>query len=91
VPFSWGQVYKSFWGLGGYKPIECDNCGAKHKITIPGRLIFVALTILPMLVLTNFINFFTSFNNIIATLGMGLSILFIGSLLTPYLVRFKVV
>ncbi|WP_420843799.1 TIGR04104 family putative zinc finger protein [Lentibacillus sediminis] len=91
VSFSWSVVYKSFWGLRGYKPIECDNCCAKHKITIPGRLTFVALTMLPMLVLTNFINFYTSLNNIIATLGIGLAILFIGSLFTPYLVRFKVV
>jgi CXXC-20-CXXC protein len=91
APFSWGKVYKSFWGLWEYKPVECENCSVKHKITIPGRLIFVSLTILPMLIFANYISFFTSFNNIIATLGMGLAIFFIGSLLTPYLVRYKVV
>lgn len=39
----------SFWW--NYKPIKCSNCGAKHKITIPGRLTFVSLTILPMLIM----------------------------------------
>lgn len=90
IPFSWNKVYKSFWGLLGYKKIECGNCGAEHKITFGGRLTNVALTILPMLILTNYIIYFTSFNNIIVTLGLGLAILLIGSLFTPYLVRFKI-
>lgn len=90
VSFNWSRVYKSFWGGLGYKKIECGNCSAEHGITFGGRLTNVALTILPMLILTNYINYFTSFNNIIATLGLGLAILFIGSLFTPYLVRFKI-
>ncbi|MYL57587.1 hypothetical protein GLW20_08720 [Virgibacillus halodenitrificans] len=84
--FSWNKIYKSFWW--NYKPIECDNCGTKHKITIPGRFIFVSLTILPMLI---FMNLLSPFSKIFPTIGIGLIICFIGSLLTPYLVRFKMV
>lgn len=86
VPFSWGKVYKSFWGLTGYQPIVCDNCGVKHKITIIGRFTVVTLTILPMLIITNNIIPYTSF---ISTLITGLAILFTGSMFTPFLVRFK--
>ncbi|WP_438318955.1 TIGR04104 family putative zinc finger protein [Sporosarcina sp. FA9] len=85
--FSWREIYNSFLGWI-YKPIECDNCGAKHKITIPGRFIFVSLTILPML---TFVNYLSPFTNFTATLGVGLVLLLIGTLLTPYFVRFKVV
>lgn len=69
-----GAKFINRFGDCGDKPIECDNCSVKHKITIPGRLIFVSLAILPMLIFANYISFFTSFNNIIATLGMGLAI-----------------
>ncbi|WP_369420060.1 TIGR04104 family putative zinc finger protein [Lentibacillus daqui] len=91
MPFSWSEIYKSFWSWKGYKPIECDNCGKKHKITATGRLIFVALTVLPMLIFIKFISFFPPFNNFLVALGLALAILFVGSLVTPYFVRFKVV
>lgn len=89
--FSWSGLYKSFLGLAGYKSIECANCGAKHKITILGRFTFVALTILPMLIVSNLIMIFTTFHNVVAILGIGLAVLLIGSLLTPYMVRFRIV
>src|SRR5690625_1630391 len=82
----WSKIYKSFWRWI-YKSIECDNCNAEHKITIPGRSIFVSLTILPMLL---FVNYLSPFNNLFATLSVGFTIFMIGSLFLPYLVRFKV-
>ncbi|WP_042148265.1 TIGR04104 family putative zinc finger protein [Paucisalibacillus sp. EB02] len=82
--FSWNKIYKSFWW--NYKPIKCDDCGAKHKITIPGRFVFVSLTILPMLI---FGNFLSQFSNILVTLGIALLIFFVGSLLTPFFVTYK--
>lgn len=89
--FSWSEIYKSFWGLAGYKSIECANCGSIHKITILGRFTFVGLTILPMLIVINLIIIFTTFQSFIAVIGIGLAVLFIGSLLTPYTVRFRLV
>ncbi|WP_398293875.1 TIGR04104 family putative zinc finger protein [Sporosarcina aquimarina] len=86
MPFSWSKVYKAFLGLV-YKPVKCDNCGVEHKLTFEGRLIFVSLTGLPMLL---FVIFFSPFNNLFATLGVGLAILSIGSLFVPYFVKFKV-
>ncbi|WP_396653119.1 hypothetical protein [Metabacillus arenae] len=55
-------------------------------MTVLGRLIFVSLTILPMLV---FGNFFTPFDNAFATIGLGIAILIIGSLFAPYFVKYK--
>jgi CXXC-20-CXXC protein len=82
--FNWNQVYKSFWWT--YKPIKCKQCEAIHKITITGRFSFVSLTIVPMLI---FGHFLSPFNNIFATLGIGLCILFFGSLLAPFFVRYR--
>lgn len=85
--FSWSEIYRVFLSWA-YKPVICDHCGVKHKITFPSRLIFVSFTILPMLL---FINYLTPFNNPLATLGVGLCIFSIGSLFMPYFVKFKVV
>ena len=85
-PFSWGEIYRSFWGWM-YKPIKCDKCGTVHHITIIGRLTFVSVTILPMVI---FLNFLSPFDNFFSTLGVGIAILILGSLLAPYLLRFKV-
>lgn len=82
--FSWSKIYKSFWWA--YKPIKCSECGTVHKITIPGRITFVSLTILPMLI---YANFFSPFNNLIATLATAILILMIGTFLTPFFVTYK--
>lgn len=82
--FSWGKIYKSFWW--NYKPIKCNECGTTHKITVFGRIAFVSLTILPMII---FGNFLSPFVNVLVTLGIALFILFIGSLLTPFIVTYK--
>ncbi len=55
-PFSWDKIYKAFLGWV-FKPIECDNCGAKHKITMQGRFIFVSLAALPTLLCLTFFRF----------------------------------
>lgn len=83
--FSWKKIYKSFWW--NYKPIKCDNCGAEHKITISGRIAFVSLTILPMLIYGLFLS---PFNNISVTLATALLILFAGTLFVPFLVTYKI-
>ncbi|WP_163100699.1 TIGR04104 family putative zinc finger protein [Peribacillus alkalitolerans] len=82
--FSWYKIFKS--NVWSYKPIECDRCGSEHKITFLGRVTFVSLTIIPMMI---FINFLSPFNNIIVSFFIGISILLIGSLLAPFLVKYK--
>ncbi|MGD6845399.1 TIGR04104 family putative zinc finger protein [Bacillus infantis] len=82
--FSWSKVFKSLWG--SYKPIQCNQCATTHKITILSRLIFVSLTILPML---TFGHFLSPFSNILVTLGIAIFILIAGSLLAPFLVTYK--
>lgn len=84
MQFSWSKIYQSF--IWTYKPIECDKCGTEHRITIPGRITFVSLTILPMLIFSNYLS---PFNSIIVTIVIGIAILFIGSLFAPYLVKYK--
>ena len=82
--FSWNQVYKSIWW--NYKPIKCNNCEAKHKIKISGRFAFVSLTIVPMLIFSHFLS---PFNNVFSTIGTGFCIIFIGSLLAPFIVKYR--
>jgi CXXC-20-CXXC protein len=83
--FSWGRIYRSLWGWM-YKPIKCKACGSEHQITIRGRFANTFLTVVPMLL---FVNLLSPFDNIIVSIAAGLSIAFMGSLLTPYLVTFK--
>ncbi|WP_407703065.1 TIGR04104 family putative zinc finger protein [Virgibacillus tibetensis] len=84
MQFRWREIYKSFaWT---YKPIECQKCGAEHRITISGRFTFVFLTIVPMLIFTNFLS---PFKNFLVTLIIGLTLLIIGSLLTPFFVKYR--
>lgn len=85
IQFSWKKVYRSFWGWG-YKSIICEKCGTKHRITFSGRLIATFLIVLPM---SFFINFLSPFENLIITIFIGIFLAFIGSILTPFLVRFK--
>lgn len=82
--FSWFTVYRSIWGWT-YKPIKCDKCGSKHRITFIGRLTNTFLTIVPMII---YMNLLSPFENIFLWIGTGLLIAFFGSLLTPYLVAF---
>lgn len=58
--FSWNNIYRSFWGWG-YKPIICDKCGTKHRITVSGRFVVTFLIVLPMLLFMNFLTPFKMF------------------------------
>ncbi|MGG1629561.1 TIGR04104 family putative zinc finger protein [Rossellomorea sp. NRS-1567] len=84
TPFCWSEIYKSF--VWTYKPIECNNCGTEHRITILGRLSFVLCTIVPAMI---FMNFLSPFDNFILTFVILISILLGGSLLTPFFVKYK--
>src|SRR5690625_7164616 len=84
--FGWSKIYKSFFGWI-YKPVECDNSNAEHKITIPGRLIFISLTILPVLI---YINYLQTFNNYIVSLGFDVYLLLLDSMIIPSFVHIYV-
>ncbi|MBW3111644.1 hypothetical protein KYJ26_07380 [Bacillus sp. MCCB 382] len=84
TPFSWKKIMKSF--IWTYKPIHCSNCGTEHDITIRGRLAFVLCTILPAIL---FFNFLSPFENFVLTFGIGMLILLVGTLVTPFLVTYK--
>ncbi|MGP4040935.1 TIGR04104 family putative zinc finger protein [Gracilibacillus sp. D59] len=82
--FRWNKIYKTFWL--NYKPIKCSECKTIHNITIIGRFTVVSLTILPMMICSYIL---TPISNIFTTLGVGLCILILGSLLTPFVVTYK--
>ncbi|WP_419465907.1 TIGR04104 family putative zinc finger protein [Bacillus spongiae] len=81
--FSWRKIYKSLWV--GNKPIKCENCQGEHRIKLSGRFVTSSLTILPMLIFTSFLS---PFSNPLLSLCIGLIIFFIGSLFTPYFVKY---
>ncbi|WP_405196579.1 TIGR04104 family putative zinc finger protein [Virgibacillus necropolis] len=83
--FKYSEIFQAIWL--GYKPIQCEKCSSIHKITIPSRFIVVCLTILPMLIFGFSLS--PPFSNFFLTLMIMLIIPFVGSLLTPFLVRYK--
>ncbi|ALC85554.1 hypothetical protein AM499_06770 [Bacillus sp. FJAT-22090] len=81
--FKWKIIYLSL--LNGYKPIQCIKCSTEHKLTFTSRLIVVGLTILPMFI---FAYFLTPFNGF-ATIMISISIAIIGSMFSPFLVKYE--
>jgi CXXC-20-CXXC protein len=82
--FKWKKIYRYLWGHL-FQPLRCDTCGKEHFVTITGRLTITVLVLFPMLI---FAQFLSPFNNIYLSIGIGIVLVLIGSLLTPYLVRF---
>ncbi|WP_369809981.1 hypothetical protein [Gracilibacillus caseinilyticus] len=66
--------------------VTCDACGTKHIISVPGRIVFVCLTVIPALI---YMDYLSPFNHFWVTLGTGIAILIAGSFLAPYFVNFK--
>ncbi|MBP1970503.1 CXXC-20-CXXC protein [Virgibacillus natechei] len=82
--FSWSKIFKSFWPA--YEPIECDNCGTKHKITNLGKSTVGAMSLLPIFI---FGYVLYPLGNTFVMVGIGFLIGIIGFLLTPYVVKYK--
>ncbi|KGX89703.1 TIGR04104 family putative zinc finger protein [Pontibacillus marinus] len=80
--FLWKEVQKAiFWG---YKPIECQQCGTKHTVTMKTRTLialFAGVTVL----IVDFINISLYLDIILSVMG----ILSIG-LLYPFFAKYKV-
>ncbi|WP_043931846.1 TIGR04104 family putative zinc finger protein [Bacillus sp. EB01] len=83
-PFSWRKIYKSLSWF--YKPIECDNCGTKHKITMFSRSTVAAISTLPIFIVFHFLS---PSNNGYVNIGIGAIISIVGVMLAPYIVRYK--
>ncbi|WP_370640537.1 TIGR04104 family putative zinc finger protein [Salipaludibacillus sp. CUR1] len=81
--FKWSEILKANWM---FSTLQCNNCGKKSKITFFSRLIVVALTIVPFLI---FGLFLSPFDNVLGTIFVAILIAFTGSLLTPYIVKYK--
>ncbi|WP_084543982.1 TIGR04104 family putative zinc finger protein [Paenisporosarcina indica] len=47
--FKWSQILKSL--ILSYRPISCNHCGTKYKITYSSRYLPALLIFLPILVL----------------------------------------
>lgn len=82
--FGWRKIFQSYkWTYG---PLECDNCGTIHKITVFGRFTVTFLTMLPFLIAQFFL---IPSDNIFLTICGAALIAIIGFLLSPYVVRYK--
>ncbi|WP_083762780.1 TIGR04104 family putative zinc finger protein [Natranaerobius thermophilus] len=66
--------------LSNYKPIECDNCGTTHYVSKLSRGVY-ALSVAIPIVLTGIFDF--------VGLVLGVSILILLYILSPYLMWFK--
>ncbi|QHE62515.1 hypothetical protein FHE72_16920 [Rossellomorea vietnamensis] len=82
--FQWKKVYFYLWGPI-INPFRCHACKHDHLITMKGR-VMLSLLYLPA---TLFLLFLTPFQSISLNLGIGVLLLLIGSLLSPFIVRFK--
>ena len=67
-----------------YKPVQCEKCGADHKIAFSSRFI-VSLIVLPIPIF----GFMPPFNNVYINIMVGLCISFTVSLLIPFLVKYN--
>ncbi|WP_184665121.1 TIGR04104 family putative zinc finger protein [Texcoconibacillus texcoconensis] len=65
--FTWYRLFKSFWNWSN-KPIICNKCGSKHILTISGRIMFVCITVFPLLIVSVYI---APFNNILLDFAIG--------------------
>ncbi|WP_166672533.1 TIGR04104 family putative zinc finger protein [Cytobacillus firmus] len=83
IPFKWIKIFRANWF---YITINCDRCGTEYKITFPSRFICVSFTIIPMWIYGLFLS---PFNNVFITIVLCIAIAIIGSLFTPFLVKYK--
>ncbi|WP_425279365.1 TIGR04104 family putative zinc finger protein [Cytobacillus pseudoceanisediminis] len=83
TPFKWIKILKANWF---YSTIDCERCGTGYKITFPSRFICAIFIILPMWIYGLFLS---PFDNVFIILSVCITIAIIGSLFTPFLVKYK--
>ncbi|KHE73238.1 TIGR04104 family putative zinc finger protein [Halobacillus sp. BBL2006] len=82
TPFKWGEFFRANWF---YSVISCRKCGKAYHITFSSRFIMTVLTIVPMMIFI----WNSPFGSTFMSIGFGLMIAFLGSIPTPYLVRYR--
>ncbi|MFD5854261.1 TIGR04104 family putative zinc finger protein [Cytobacillus pseudoceanisediminis] len=82
-PFKWIKIFRANWF---YSTINCDRCGTEYKITFPSRFICVSFTIIPMWIYGLFAS---PFSNVFTTIVICIATAIIGSLFSPFLVKYK--
>ena len=83
--FKWKPIYKSL--CLAYKPIQCSQCGTRHRIATSSRVLVSLLTVPPLIIFGFYIssNFsLTSFY--IAALMITLGVII--SVFLPFLLRY---
>lgn len=87
--FGWRQIYRSYWGFGGFQSIQCNNCQTVHKIRMRGRLIFILLTFAPAWFVAVMLMNFSSFDYF-TIFVITVTVFVIGSFFTPFITKFKI-
>lgn len=82
--FKWSTIIKSI--LGGYKPIECDNCKTKHYIRFSNRIIIAVLIPLPLLFQKILFSLFNSYSILIYLIWV-LLVICLSPFFTRYFIR----
>ncbi|MFC6040702.1 TIGR04104 family putative zinc finger protein [Paenisporosarcina macmurdoensis] len=85
--FNWSTIYKSL--LIAYRPIKCSECNTEHRIMFSSRIIASLLIVLPMYIFVLFISPPLDLA-IPSTLIIGILFAIIFSLVTPYLIKYRV-
>ncbi|WP_456279315.1 TIGR04104 family putative zinc finger protein [Bacillus sp. AK128] len=81
--FKWTSIFKNIWQA--YKPLICQECEVKHRVTHGSQAFVSLLIILPMLL---FGEVFAGLS-LIPKLMIMLTIGFIISLFVPFMVKYK--
>ncbi|CAM3899159.1 TIGR04104 family putative zinc finger protein [Alkalicoccus chagannorensis] len=77
----WAQRWRSQWLAD---PIVCRTCGRIHDMRFQSKAVFIAVTILPVLLF----NAFSTYENWIPVLTWGAFYIALVSLFTPFLLRY---
>ncbi|WP_181347297.1 TIGR04104 family putative zinc finger protein [Thalassobacillus sp. CUG 92003] len=86
--FNWSVILISL--MLGYKPIKCDKCGKEHKIAFSSRVFPSIFLVVPICMLSYFINVESSITVNYALIVMIVyGVIFI--LLLPFFVKYKLV
>lgn len=85
--FNWSKIYKSL--LIAYLPIKCSECNTEHRIKFSSRIIASLLIVLPMYIFVLFISPPLDLA-IPPTLLIAFIFAILFSLVTPYLIKYRV-
>ncbi|MBM7662079.1 CXXC-20-CXXC protein [Bacillus mesophilus] len=81
--FKWSNIFKNIWEA--YKPLKCNHCDKKHKVTNKSQIFVSLLIIVPMLIFGELFYALSLFPKIILMLIVGFCI----SLFVPFIVRYR--